>query len=595
MKDRIPQDRLILSRLFVKMLPVQVAIVAMGSINSIVDGVVAARFIDAGTVGVIGLYYTMMRVLEAVGAILIGGISVLSGKALGAGEIRKARGVCTLGLVLATVFGGFLTLVSVAAPYTVANLIGANDALREALVTYIRGYAIGILPMLWSQLLAGNLQLEQQEKLGHAGIIVMIVLNVALDIVFVAVLHLGVWGLALSTALANWGYFLVVVQYYFTEKAQLKPSLKLVAWGDTIPLLRIGFPNALLVFCLAFRSLVINRVLLSSAGEDGLSALSSFNLVSGLILAVALGAGGLVRMLASVFLGEENRESLLSMMRIALTQVMAAMLLISVAVILLAPVLAGVFFPDRNSQVFEMSRQLFFIYGFCIPMSYLCILYSNYFQAAEHRVFVNIVSIMDGFVSMVIPAVLLAPVMGVMGVWLSFPIGLVITLTVCFLYPVIRLRRVPRSLEEFLLLPPEFGTGTHLVLTIRLLEEIAQTAQRVQHFCAENGLSRKLGAHVGLCLEELAANIVSHGFHGDRKAHAIEIRVIPGAEGTVLRMKDNCVPFNPKEWYEMSYDQNDLISNVGIHLVFALATEVSYQNLLGLNVVTVRLSDTQGK
>ena len=46
-----------------RLLPVQAAIIAMSSVNTIVDGVVAARFIDASTVGVIGLYYSMLRIL----------------------------------------------------------------------------------------------------------------------------------------------------------------------------------------------------------------------------------------------------------------------------------------------------------------------------------------------------------------------------------------------------------------------------------------------------------------------------------------------------------------------------------------------------
>lgn len=53
--------------------------------------------------------------------------------------------------------------------------------------------------------------------------------------------------------------------------------------------------------------------------------------------------------------------------------------------------------------------------------------------------------------------------------------------------------------------------------------------------------------------------------------------------------KDGCVPFNPKEWYEMTGD-SDPTSNMGIRLVYGLAHDVNYQNLLGLNVLTIKLS-----
>ena len=45
-----------LSRLFFRLLPVQILLVAMGSLNSIVDGMIAGRFISAETIGVVGLF-----------------------------------------------------------------------------------------------------------------------------------------------------------------------------------------------------------------------------------------------------------------------------------------------------------------------------------------------------------------------------------------------------------------------------------------------------------------------------------------------------------------------------------------------------------
>ena len=586
------QDSEMIARLFFRLLPVQVAIIAMGSINSIVDGVVAARFISPSTVGVVGLYYTVLRVLEAAGGILLGGVSVLSGRYLGSGELGKTRGICSLGMAIALMIGTALTLLSFTAPYAIAGLLGANEELTEPLAVYIRGYAIGILPQLLGQQMAANLQLERKEKLSQMGIMVMITANVVLDVVFVAVLKMDVWGLALATSLAYWAYFLVLQQHYFSRDAQLVPKLSLIPPEETLPLLKIGFPNALLVICLAVRSLVINRVLIAYAGSDGLSALSAFNMVSGLLLSVALGTGSLVRMLSSVFFGEDNREGLLAVIRLSLTRVMAVMAAVGAAVVLLSGALAGVFFTDPASRVFGMARELFFIYGFCVPVTLLCIVYSNYCQATGHRLFVNLISLTDGFLSMVIPALLLAPALGATGVWLAFPAGLLITLSVSALYPIVRLRRLPRSLDEWLLLPEEFGTADGLVLRLHDMRDVTRTAESVQAFCGEHGIVRKTGAHAGLCLEEMAGNIVRHGFHMDKKKHEIEVRVGIRSDGVLLRIKDDCIPFNPKEWYEMtSSASGDPTANVGIRLVYGVAEEVSYQNLLGLNVLTVLLSD----
>ena len=579
-----------IASLFFRLLPVQVALVAMGSINSIVDGIIAARFIDAASVGVVGLYYTLLRVLEAAGAILLGGVSVLSGRYLGSGRIDKTRGVCSLGLAAAFLIGAFLTIASFAAPGTIAVWLGADALLKKPLSDYILGYAVGIIPALLAQQFAASLQLERQDRLGQVGILVMIFVNVSLDILFVAVLNLGVWGLAMATSVANWAYFLTIVQFYFTPRAQLKPSVKLVPWRELPGLLRIGFPNALLVFCLAIRSLAINRILLAFSGEAGLSALSAFNMINGLILAVALGAGAVVRMLSSVFFGEENREGILALMKVAFTRVMVLILGITAAVLLLSPTLAGVFFPDRGSEVFRLTKQLFIVNAFCIPLSHTLIAYSNYCQSAGHHRFVNMISMTDGFFSVVIPSLLLAPLLGALGVWLSFPIGLFITISVCIVHAVLRQKGWPRRLAEWLMLPPDFGTAEHLVLELSDMPAVTRTAMQVQRFCEERGIPRKQSMYAGLCLEEMAANVVEHGFHADRKPHVVEIRVVISSGGVVLRIKDDCIPFDPKERHEMTVS-DDPTANIGIRLMYSLADEVEYQNLLGLNVLTIHVSD----
>lgn len=76
-----------LSKLFFRLLPIQVLLVAMGAINSIVDGAVAGRFISVETVGVIGLFYTMVQVISAVNSVLLGGTAVLCGRYMGRGEM----------------------------------------------------------------------------------------------------------------------------------------------------------------------------------------------------------------------------------------------------------------------------------------------------------------------------------------------------------------------------------------------------------------------------------------------------------------------------------------------------------------------------
>ena len=219
-----------LSQLFFRLLPVQVGLVAMESINAIIDGVVAARFIAPETVGVIGLYHTVLRILEAVGGLLLGGTAVLCGRYLGAGNLNRTRGTCSLSLAVAFLVGGSLTIFSFASPHGISRLLGADVGLNDALASYVRGYAVGILPQLLGQQFAACLQMERRDRRGRLGIFVMILCNAALDLLFVVIWEMDTFGLALATSISNWAYFMVVASYYMTKNAQLKPDWRLTDW-----------------------------------------------------------------------------------------------------------------------------------------------------------------------------------------------------------------------------------------------------------------------------------------------------------------------------------------------------------------------------
>ena len=270
--------------------------------------------------------------------------------------------------------------------------------------------------------------------------------------------------------------------------------------------------------------------------------------------------------------------------------------LLPVQVGLVAPILSGIFFPDRASTVFRLTRQLIVIYGCFIPFMLTCIVYSSYAQAAGHLLYVHAVSVSDGFFGVVIPAVLLAPRFGALGVWSAFAISILITASMTLAYILIRSKKWPGCADEWLLLGPAFGRSEHLVMTLHSMDEVMQSSGQVEAFCLARGLSLKISMHAGLCVEEMGGNIVQHGFQADRRPHSIEVRVVLRESGVILTIKDDCIPFNPKEWYEITRpDSDDLLANIGIRMVLGLAEEVNYQNLLGLNVLMIQLKDICGR
>lgn len=585
-------DNKMISGLFFSLLPVQILVCAMGSINSIVDGAIAGHFIDAMSVGVVGLYFPMVNVMTAVGSVLLGGTTVLCGKYIGKGDVKRTEGIFTLNISTTFTIGAISTIVWLTMPKVLARILGASEQLEGGLNKYIVGYAIGLLPMLLAQQLASFLQLERKNAIGYIGVAGMIISNVIFDVVFVAIFKWGIWGLALATSLSNWAYFLILAPYYFTSQAQFKYRINDIVWSDLWDMIKIGFPGALLVFCLAVRGVVINRILLLYVGNDGLSAMSAYSMINGFMIAFCLGNGSVVRMLTSVFIGEEDKLSMRATIRIVLTKGMAVATVFAAIVLAVSPYITSIFFTDKQSTVYQYTHELIMIYAMMVPLVLICQLITNYLQALDHKLYVNFVSVYDGFFSMVIPAALLAPIMGAMGVWIANVIGIVSTILTAIIYGIIYWRRLPRTVDERMLLDSDFGIQDEhrLDVSIHSIEDVALSSAKTQEFCEKNGLDKKTSYYAALCLEEMCANVVEHGFKLDKKKHLLNSMVIFKTGEVVLRIKDDCKPFNPTEMAELISDNHNG-DNIGIRMVYNIANDVSYQNMLGLNVLTITIKD----
>ena len=75
---------------------------------------------------------------------------------------------------------------------------------------------------------------------------------------------------------------------------------------------------------------------------------------------------------------------------------------------------------------------------------------------------------------------------------------------------------------------------------------------------------------------------------GDAKKHSIDARVQYNKGELLLRFRDDCKPFNPQESAKL-FDPDDIAHNIGIRMVSKIAKKMNYQNMLGMNVLTIRL------
>ena len=590
MKQQTSSDHRLLSGLFFRLLPFQVLLIVISAVNGIVDSLYASNMIGKEAMSAIGLFGPLNHFLYSVTIMFVSGSQMLYGRYL-AKDREKINGLFTVNIVISA---GLALLTSALLAIGVAT--GATRVLVDQepdltmLNDYILGQAIGIPALVLGQQLFAFLSLENQTRRTMAASITCFVVNAILDHLFIAVFGMGTFGLGLSSSLASWAFLAVLAVWYLQGKSEWKFSLRECRWGDALKIAGLGYPGALSRFVETFRCLIVNFLVLTYVGSVGLSAFAASNSLLAVIWAVPFGMVAVARMLFSISIGEEDRRSLIDVMRIVMTKGMLVMAVIVALLIIFAEPLTRLFYQDPSDPVYHMTVMGFRILPLCMLPAMWSLHYASYAQTMEKKAMSIVLPIVDGMVGVVLFSFILIPSLKMNGLYISNVLNGFLCAAVIAAGAWIALKRFPRTLEDQLAIPDSFGAADddRLDITVRSMDEVVDVSRRVIEFCENRGVDRRRSFLAGLCMEEMAGNIVTHGFGKDEKKHSVDIRVIHKEDDVILRIRDNCAAFNPSEHAKLM-DPGDMGKNVGIRLVYSMASSVSYQNLLGMNVLTMRI------
>ena len=76
---------------------------------------------------------------------------------------------------------------------------------------------------------------------------------------------------------------------------------------------------------------------------------------------------------------------------------------------------------------------------------------------------------------------------------------------------------------------------------------------------------------------------------GDRERHSINVRILFKEEQRVIRIRDNCLSFDPVEYLRLHQKEEDPTAHIGIRMIMTMVKDANYVNSLGLNNLTLVL------
>ena len=537
-----------------------------------------------------GMFAPINHLLYAAGMMLVSGSQILYGRYISK-DHEHVQSVFSVDLII-SLAGSLLVsvLMALSALCGWTRGLASDGTVVEMFNKYLLGQSFGIVPLILGQQLFSFLSLENQTKRTTAASISCLAVNIVLDHLLIVVFHMGVFGLGLATSISCWVFLAVQAVYYLAGKSQWKLSFRKCVWKDAAQICLLGYPGALSRFVEMFRCFIVNALLLTYVGSAGLAAFAASNSLLAIIWAVPFGMVAVGRMVFSISRGEEDRRTLIDIMRVVLTRGMLIMACIAGALLLLAVPLTRLFFRDVNSPIYQLTLNGFRILPWCMPLAIISLTFAAYLQVMEKKWQAMALAVTDGAVGVVLFSLILIPVLKMDGLYIANVLNGVLCFALITFMSWLEKKYLSRSVEDLMIIPDSFGVpdDQRMDITVRSMEKVTEISERIQNFCLERHIDARRAYYAGLCMEEMAGNIVTHGFAKDKKKHSVDIRLTCTEGRIILRMRDDCAAFDPSQ-HARILNPEDGVKDYGIRMVYDLAKEVNYQNLLDQNVLTITL------
>ena len=583
-------------RLFRQMSVAQIFSALMPTICMLIDSIVIARFIGVDAMSAYGLSTPLMIICSAMGLMVVNGVQVLLGKTMGKGDLQGAGSCFSTSIVLALGIAAFWVILVFGSGDWISVLLGAGRPSADNPVSaltrdYLRGLMIGTPFVFLGQVMGAYLQTMGKHRRLMVSVVAMTIGNIAFDLLSVLVFHGEMFGIGLATSLSYVVSFAVIIGSFLKKDCLFRFRFSGVRKAVAVDIVREGSPILINQTFFTARTYIFNLMLLSLAGSTGVAVFAVYSTIENLVFSIGLGSGAVTLMLSSVFFSDEDRASLQSLVQSM--AVFPPVLLVSVVLLaeIFAPLLIR-FFIGADSAILSFAVPGFRIFMLGAVANNLDDVLKNYFQGIRRKNLTNLISFLKCLGFMIPSVFVFSRLFGLTGFWIGVVLGYSLPMFFVMILVWRKNGRVAISREAFSYLEEDFGAQPQncMELSIKDTDGAIEASKKLDEFCRDKGIDRRTGMLVGLCVEEITMNIIEHGFTKDHRPHSIDVRMVVQDDRRIIRIRDNCVNFDPTRYLELHKDKTgDSTAHIGLKMVMGMVKEAEYINTLGLNNLTLIL------
>lgn len=392
---------------------------------NLTDTWIVGRFIGEGALGAVGSSYTLLTFLTSILLGLCMGSAAYFSIQFGRGDMARLR----QGIFQAFVLIGGLTLVLNVAVYLLLGgflwLLRIPAEVAGLTRTYLLWIFGGIAATFLYNFLANLLRAVGDSATPLAFLGVSVGLNIGLDVLFVVPLHLGVMGAALATVIAQYASGLGLMAWAWKKYPALRVRREDMVWErrSLSNVFSLSFFTCLQQSVMNFGILLVQG-LVNSFGTAVMAAFAVAVKIDTVAYMPVQDFGNAFSTFVAQNYGAGKRDRIRAGVKWAAACVVLFCLAVGGAVCLLAPRLLAFFAGAEAAEVIAIGTGYLRIEGSCyLGIGVLFLLY-GYFRAVNRPAVSLVLTICSLGTRVALAYALSAlPALGVIGIWLSIPIG----------------------------------------------------------------------------------------------------------------------------------------------------------------------------
>ena len=281
------------------------------------------------------------------------------------------------------------------------------------------------------------IRVDGQPNFASGVIIVANVINIVLDYLFLGIFHMGIEGASIAMLIGYSVGLICTLKYHFDSKRTFRfvlSKLKIKTWIiSTIEIIKIGLPGASMGLFNVMLIYIMNIILGGALGEVGLDI---FNVCLNALLIISIFIMGFAETLSSIVPIYYSQNDFFNLNHIVRRSIIVTMIcsLIFTAFLLIYPDGLLMFFNLNqmpNDGLIENALRLYSL-AF-IPMAFSTMLLF-YYEGIERTVESGIITVISELLGPLMFTFILYPFIGITSVWVSFPLGFILSIVAVAIY-----------------------------------------------------------------------------------------------------------------------------------------------------------------